>query len=504
VRALHRSAPLLLLLVTSCAGPRPRYAPVAPVRVETSSDGTRRQGYDFDNDGTIDLWETLPPQGRVTALMFAQAADGEQTVTFPPTGEVRHLLIILDSVPYELVRDLWRQGRFRMFYEPRPVISPFPVMTDPCLGEFFGVSPVPGVEAAFVRNGRPTVPLWSYITERNMPWRRCVDYRLLPVLHGSAYLDPDPWYEHELRRIEERFISEPQKRLFVGYVVSTSALGSARGRNGHQSALIRLDRLCRWIVYHMRGCVQITLMSDHGHNLIRSRRLPLADELRRAGWHVTDRLAGPDDVIVPQWGQVGCAALYTRGPAHLARDVLGFDGVELVAYRDGERVVVLNRSGEAVIERRGHAYRYTPRFGDPLKLRPIWKTLAQAADADGFVPDRVLFEATADHVYPDAVHRLWRAFDGLIQNPPDVLVSLEEGWLVGSGSLRLFMQMASVHGSLRAPGSVGFVMTTAGPLPEVLRMEDLAEVLRRAGVPLPAASRRQGRQAAGAASQPTP
>jgi hypothetical protein len=531
--------------LVGCAGRGPHYAPVAPAAVEKSDSQGVRRGYDFDANGSCDYWEYLSQSGRVTRLGFgdAQAADGVETAAYPPDADSRHLLIILDSVPYEIVRQMWEGGRFRLFGPPRRVISPFPAMTDPCLCEFFGISPCPGVESALVREGEAVSPLWTYITERNMPWIARIDYRLAPFLHGSAYLDPDAWFDHELGKIERRFFRNTDNELYSGYVVSTSALGSQRGRNGHQSGLIRLDRFCRSVVRRTRGRVQITLMSDHGHRLGPSRRLPLAEELRRAGWRVGNSLRGPTDVIVPEFGLVSCVALYTASPGRLARDVVGFAGVDFVAYRDGDRVLVVNRSGVATIERCGtgqlagrpNGYRYVDDGSDPLQLRPILAAMSEEegrpAESSGharafgsgmprggrvfwprtgvrgsvgesygpartptlpFVEDRALFEATVDHVYPDPLHRLWRAFDGMFENPPDLLVSLEDGWHAGSASMDEVIEMSGVHGNLRAAGSTAFVMTTAGELPEVQRMEDLAENLRGLGVLLRPCSKSAG------------
>jgi hypothetical protein len=259
------------------------------------------------------------------------------------------------------------------------------------------------------------------------------------------------------------------------------------GRNGHHAALVRLDRMCQQIVYDTRGRVQITLLSDHGHNLVASRRLSLVDELQRCGYRVRTSLQGPDDVVVPEFGAVNCAALHTRSPAAVARDVIGIDGVELTSYRTDGDVVVLSRQGRARISRSDGRYCYRAERGDPLRLLPILETLAARGEVDsqGYVRDDVLFAATTDHVYPDVVHRLWRAFNGLVTHTPDVLVSVEDGWHCGNPTLSKILDMSAIHGNLNALSSTAFVMTTVEPLPPVLRMQDLADALRERGVPVP-------------------
>src|SRR5262249_41635202 len=157
---------------------------------------------------------------------------------------------------------------------------------------------------------------------------------------------------------------------------------------------------------------------------------------------------------------------------------LGMRGVELSCYLvhnprvdaategDGSAddvIVVLARDGEAVIRRGPRGLQYEASRGDPLKLNPILAHVRDTArlDDSGMPADRALFEDTVEHVYPDPLHRLWRAFHGLLAYPPDVLVSLSDGWFAGSADLAKVLQMAAVHGNLNQRGSTGFVMTTS-------------------------------------------
>jgi len=479
-------------LLSGCAGPKPKLFPLAPAERRDSPGGIERL-YDVNGDGRADYAETLPhgPDARVAVLRFDLNGDGDletevDWATAAAGPDVRHLIIILDSVPYAMVREHWEQGRFRLFDPPSRVISPFPVMTDPCLAEFFGVSPCPGVEALHHDGRGLRGGTGAYLRGGNSPWLAFVDYRLGPGAHAYAYLWPGLWYDHDLGRIQRGF-ERSQAPLYVGYAMSTSALGAQRGRNGHQVALVKLERLCRQIVYQTRGHVQITLLSDHGHDLVRSQRLALDQHLRRCGWNVTGELRRPEDVSVPQFGAVTCAALYTRWPEAVARDAVGFAGVDLAAYLDADDgVIVLNRNGRARIERAANGFRYVREFGDPLVLAPILDELRRAGQLtdDGSVADDVLFAATTEHVYPDPLHRLWRAFHGLFVHTPDVLLSIHEGWHVADAFFSDVLGPASSHGALSAASSTAFVMTTAGELPAVLRMEDLAAELRELGVPL--------------------
>jgi hypothetical protein len=144
-------------------------------------------------------------------------------------------------------------------------------------------------------------------------------------------------------------------------------------------------------------------------------------------------------------------------------------------------IIVRNRGGEARIRRHGNRYAYDVVCGDPLRLLPVIERLraqGEVAD-DGSAADRDWFEATTTHEYPDPLHRIWCAFERgvLVENPADVLVSLKEGHACGSRFFSALVKVASTHGALSQTGSTTFIMSNAIPLPPVIRMDDVAEVL---------------------------
>jgi hypothetical protein len=255
------------------------------------------------------------------------------------------------------------------------------------------------------------------------------------------------------------------------------------GRDGHQAAMVRVDRLCQAIMRHTRGKVEITLMSDHGHSLAPCHRMRLKDLLSSMGYRVGSELRGPDDVVVPSLGLVTYAALHTRSPAAVAADVVGADKIDLAAYRDGDDVVVLSAGGRARVSKNDTGFRYQCEFGDPLQLKAVIAELAERGlvDENGYADDHALLDATVRHIYPDPLARLHRAFHGLVRYTPDVLLSLSDGWCWGSSIAAEFIDVKSAHGGLDLRSSTGFIMTTAGSLPDAMRMEDVAEKLRDVG-----------------------
>ncbi len=466
-------------LFVGCAGPAPKLfdASIADRKFHGTSRVDRY--YDTDKDGSIDYIEEQSDEGIVALLKYDTNRDGKCDLeTAAPaflTKDVRDLVIIVDSVPYPMVEELWQSGHFRQFNKPGRVISPFPVMTDLCLTEFFGLTPCRAVEASYYDGRKLSNRFHSYLNGDTSPWLCKMDYHLRFLGHSLAYLNPEPWFDHELRRIQRHFLAGDSEN-FVAYCVGTSALGAQRGRSGHLNGLIRLDKFCQWLIHETKGQVQITLLSDHGHNLMPSTRLDLREALKQLGFNVCNKLNMPSDVVVPEYGIVTCAGVYTGIPNVVAHALVSVDGVDLVAYLDqkDDQVVICDESGTAKISKLGDKYCYKPVSGDPLQLAGVLERLrAEGKGRDGFFSDDELFAATCEHVYPDGVHRMWRAFHGLVKYTPDVLICVEDGYHCGSKMMTDLIDLQAAHGNLFSLSSCGFAMSTAGSLPPVIRMENL-------------------------------
>lgn len=470
-----------LLACLGCAGPGPTPFPTVTANSDHPPAAT---DYDTDNNGAADYRIGYNAAGRAESVTYLDESDGnaaQQPINLDAARATarRHLIIMLDSIPHNLIEQLYAHGSFRLFHPPSRVISPFPAMTDTSIADLFDYAPIPAVEAKHVADGKLRGGLREYVDDLNSPWVHEFDVRLASEKHGWSYLAPRDWVLHELGAIERALADAPPGEL-VTYVASTSGLGMRYARNGHVPALHLVDRMCHMLTHRYRGEINITLLSDHGHHYqTPHRRILLNDELRLAGYTANERLDTPASIVVPEFGLVSMACIYCNRPAQVARDTVAIEGVELTAVRDGDAVVVLSKNGRARIERVADRYRYTPEFGDPLQLRDVIATLQRRdrIDADGFAADRDWFAATANHVFPDPLRRLWRVWDGMLERPPQVVVSLEPGWVSGSGFLLKFIDVNATHGSLRDISSNGFVLTTLGELPQSLRMNELRAAL---------------------------
>jgi hypothetical protein len=113
--------------------------------------------------------------------------------------------------------------------------------------------------------------------------------------------------------------------------------------------------------------------------------------------------------------------------------------------------------------------------GDPLELRHLLAELERdgKADSAGFIGDEDWFEATRDHVYPDAVRRVHEAAAGNVANKASVLLSFDDSTFYGSAFFDRVVNLAGTHGNLRRSSTLGFVLSNDAPPPEAVRSWDV-------------------------------
>ncbi|MGB2998870.1 MAG: hypothetical protein WBC59_09585 [Phycisphaerae bacterium] len=488
VAIVSLAAAVGLAAAGGCAAPI-RF-PAAPIVQRETRAGLVR-AYDTDADGHADYFTTQNGDGRTVQIAYDTNGDAAPDTYLNldqiSVADCRHIVIILDGVPFDLAKRAYGEGRLRLFHPPVRLIAPFPSMTDVALADVFGTMRCLGYEALFYdhKQNRLTGGDSYYLDMKNEPWTPHLDYRAGTVLDALGYLYPRWTFDEELKAFKNLFNRRDRKDLAV-YFVSTAGIGSREGEEGLRRCVDEIDHVIEELVWQARGLVKFTLLADHGHTLKRCERVDFRKFLRERGWHVTDRLAGPRDVAPIEYGLVTYASFATRDKERLGADLLQHSGVEFVAYAEGEKIVVENSGGKAFFERRGGRYRYRTDAGDPLGLKPILEQLKAGGKVaeDGFADDATLFNATALHRYPDPLDRLWRAFHGLAEHVPDVVASLNKGHCAGAADKSVWLPyMASTHGDLEQSSSTTFIMSTAGPLDGFLqeapafRSRDVSEII---------------------------
>ncbi|RKY25681.1 MAG: hypothetical protein DRP79_06300 [Planctomycetota bacterium] len=468
---------LAALLSAGCAsGVR---FPARPVSECETPLGTRLD-YDTSGDGAADYFAYRDKTGRISVVAYDYSKDGKPDsmvrLDSLPVERCRHVLIILDGVAYDLAREYYEEGHLRMFHPPSRVVAPFPGLTDVCIEDALGCIPNLAFEALYYdrRKERLTRGAWDYLYMRNEPFAQLLTYRAHTICDTISYFSPWQIFKHEIKRVKETFDRRDRQDVLV-YLVGSAGMGTGNGRKGHVRCLELVERLVNQMTWETRGMVKFTLMADHGHTYTEPERLDIVGRLKEKGWHSVRRLRRPGDFIPVEFGVVTYAAFYTRDAAGLAADIAAIDGVDLAAYHRDGAVFVRSSDGCAVVRERNGRYAYEAQEGDPLQLNGIIAKLSEQGkvDADGFIEDAALFEATLVHVYPDPLRRLWRAFHAEAENVPDVIASLRDDRAFGSGAYDMLVKVKSTHGSLNRRNSTTFIMSTAGPLPPAMRSDEI-------------------------------
>ncbi len=463
--------------------------PDQPAARQTTENGMESVSFDTNKDRHMDYRQVQNSQGRIVELHFSAKDQPEKMIRLdqvPSDASIPHYIIALDGVPFDLVRELYDQGHFRLFYPPSRVISCFPGMTDLAFQRIFGGATPLSYEAEYFDRSKNHIVTGNevYLSGKNADWANILSYRCSFLLDAAAYIAPKTIFNHELSQIYKTF-QKTDQGTSIGYSVAAAGLGTRGGRESILQYLRRVDRLCEQMVYERQGQLKISLLADHGHNLTPGHRISFRKTLKEAGFRVAKRLKADHDVVPISYGLVTYAAFYTHNPAPVADALLASPAAALACYPTPQGVCVRTRDGSALISYHDGRYRYAPDSGDPLQLNPILDNLRQQGliAEDGFIEDRVLLDATQNHIYPDPLRRIWLAFHGLVQHPADLIVCLHDGWYHGSASFdRLSGGAVSTHGSLNQINSTTFLLTMTGPLPPALRLEEIMPALQKSSV----------------------
>ncbi len=433
-----------------------------------------RADYDTDGDGQADFFCMFDSTGRITKIAYDRSGDAKPDEIIHldaiKPGFCRHLVLVLDGFPVDVVKEFYDSGHLRMFHRPAVVIAPYPTMTDLCLEDAFGYFPCSGYEARYYhRTKRALVGGTSdYLAGKNEPFARIIQYRASPLDDGTAYMNPKAMLEKELTSVK-RIWDRRETMEVIAYFVSTAGMGSRYGKEGQLITLQRCEQLILQMLFETHGLVKVTMFADHGQTNTPYEVAGLDKYLKAKGWRLVNRLQRDKDVAMIKFGLVTYAAFNTLAPSKLADDLLASKTVELASYVEGDAVIVRTKDAKAIIKSTdGKTFDYNPIVGDPLKL-----------GRKGKIDGRELLKAATDGKcgYPDALYRLWRAHFGLVENPADVIVSLHDQYCNGSGFFSGVMERASTHGALNWKNSATFIMSTAGAVKGPLRSEDIPDVI---------------------------
>ena len=447
------TAVLLATIALGCGAPTGRLT--FPYRKLIAS--TQPQWFDTDGNRKNDFAVTFDTAGHVDALCYDDDEDGTPDRVYRPrdypADQVPHLILLLDSVPFRCVADRYAAGEFRWFDRPpAKVIAPFPSLTEVCYTELLHAPPMPGVIDQYYdrRTREKHNGLWSRtFGDYQYPWEQYLHYRSKFSEEGLAYLDPRPWFRAELLRAKKAFDASPDRVTLV-YITSASGMACKYGRAGIDEVLDGAAQLCLQLLCERRGAVKISMMADHGHNLLASTNIDVARLLESGGFHLGNHLKKRDDVVLEINGLVTYAAARTTQPQRAAERLLTHDGIEFAIYMEGDRVIVRDAKGAAAIDCRAGEIGYSPITRDVFGYGAKLQTPMSRQD---------WFAATCDLEYPDAPVRVWEAMHERVVDPPDVMFTTRDGYYAGEPWFEMFMRMKSTHGSLNQINSATFLLS---------------------------------------------
>jgi hypothetical protein len=402
----------------------------------------------------------------------------------------RRLVLILDGVPYQTMAELRAEGRFRRFKNPARMVSMFPSLTNVAMIEILQAQDSPGYEDHYY--DRDQNRLFGAIQDRlnggkfiQRSFRNTFDYHA-PAFKGSlayvaapvgtiavAHLDISAF-----RKAFREFSGKSDAPLFVAYIGETDSLAHLGGRKPLKALLRSLDRTIEEFISESDGRLEVEMFSDHGNNYAEYTEVKLNDAINSAGFKTEKTMRDARSVVLPKFGLVGASTLFTHpeNRALLAEVCAKAKGVDFAVYQSGEGVIeLISVRGRARLSSDGDRFKYEAASGDPLGLVPIMAELKArgAIDAGGFASREDWWHATMNHRYVDPLRRLFDGFNKYVRNRADVIVSYEDGYMVGSPFLSLFAEMVATHGNLLRGETEGFAISTRQDLGEAVRGYEL-------------------------------
>jgi hypothetical protein len=399
----------------------------------------------------------------------------------------RHIIICVDGVGISTINKLRSEGHFKMFRPPSRMVSTFPSLTNQAISTILrpaGAPPATGHEDNYfdLRANKMRGGVFDRLRGDKFvqgTFRELFDYHPSAIKSGLGYAAPplSTYLESlsDLIRLRQKSRNSRQP-VFFAYTGATDSLAHLGGQKFLTSFLKRLDNDLEDIVKDSSVPTVVTVFSDHGNHFRKYRRVKLKAPLRRAGFRIDSKIKNERSVVIPQFGLVGNAVMFTReeNEPWLAKITAEIEGVDFAVFEKDGIAYLVSREGEAIIEKRGTAYRYRAMKGDPLDLLPVIEKLIEKTQAtDGFISDAVWFEATRETSRPDCVHRIFEGVTEGVSNQANVIINFKDGYYSGSSLLDLFAILQATHGNLGPEQSFGFVMSTDKELPPYVRSEEL-------------------------------
>lgn len=434
----------------------------------------------------------------VAALLLTAPARAQSANASGP----RTLVWAVDGLGFDAFVEAQRRGLFRQFRHAGRHVAPFPSMSHPAWTDITGADrlfgkrgKLPSIEASWFDHEAMRVAddPRQVLARQAGPFNymRAFDWYYDPITEPLMYFEGDRMADRELAAAERDVLERFSGDHHVVFLGAADAIAHTH-LDGLYRYLTRLDAMMGRVTDSLtaRGGTPVrqVLLSDHGNvGAFREgapeRRLTpvsLDATLRTAGLvrRDTGQLVQRNEVSIVTLALASMVNVYfvdLERRRDFARAALRHPGVDLLTWLevhgDDRHVVITSAAhGEAHLRwRQDGAVLYTRVTGNPLRLPD---SVVSPPTRARWISDDVMRRVSEPGPYPDAPHRLRRSADKAVDNLPDLIVSLRDGYC-WAGSLGRYVQMVRTHGALGARSTLGLVASTHGPVDPYLRSTEV-------------------------------
>lgn len=451
--------------------------------------------FDTNGDSLIDYVQRLDRgKGWKDVFYLDLDHDGifEEEVDFNKmhAGNLVHIVFAADGFPFRIMKQLRREGYFRLFRSVGKMIAPYPSLTGVSWPKILGHESPPGYETDYYnpeKNRMEEQPGGHVFRQDNEI--------ISSFQHARAYVQLKSYARSEMKDRYRVALEKRGEKTILLYFLSPDAAGHRADQEAYRQILIGIDRLIEQIFHAYRCRCRLTILSDHGNNRVQGKYVDLIGPLEAAGYHATDLIESERDFVVPRLGMIGVAAFYTdQGNLEPMASILSkLKGVNFCVYPGNGVIHVVSSKGVARVEWRKHRFKhdflgilsflfargfdylYDPVTADPLHLLPVIEH-ASKLETNRFCPEGAWFMATENHKFPDPLRRLVDALQNNVKYPASLLVDLADGSFF-SGKLHYLAKSAGTHGNLGSASSLGMIGSNWRDVPPATRADDVNRVV---------------------------
>ncbi len=456
--------------------------------------------------------------------MVASVVSQRETAA-KPVPERRQLFMAVDGVSYEAFALAQSRGLFKRLPHVGRMIAPYPSMSHPSWTEIIGT------QRAFGERGRlSTVEArWfdldamrvfddprQVIARQASPYNymRAFDTFFDPLIEPLMYFPGNRLFDREIDETERAILDGFTGDRYHAYFSGTDAMAHTHINDLHPF-LAQLDAMLERVMTTLEATgrpVDLWLVSDHGNvgafpeGESESYLTPVSMDpaIRRAGLvrRDTGTVLDSNAVSVVTIALASMVNVYFPDLSRrrsFADEILRERGVALVTWMEvtagGRQIIVRSPDGgEAVVTWRtsnngSPEYAYRALAGNPLQLplELITSSGAPTGAATGaatgapigaptWIADSVSRRATMGGPWPDALHRLVSSAEKQVENAPDLIVNLADGY-AHDGDFGRTVRMVRTHGSMTARATFGIVASSTTPVPGDVRASEVATLM---------------------------